>query len=132
MNNPLIYCGLVALFWGGMSVVTRLSGLTGGWVAIMIATGTMAVSLVGVNSNIPTMKPLVVCLIAGILNGLGMLAFGKLASWQGIDVSKVVPIAFAMILIVITAGAWLLLDEPLTSSKFLGLIAVIIGIYLLG
>ncbi len=132
MNNPMIYCGLVALFWGSMSVVTRLSGLTGGWVAITLATGTLAVSLFGVNSSTPTtMKPLILCFVAGVLNGLGTLAFGKLASWQEVELSKVMPIAYAVIPIVVTAGAWFLLNEPLTSSKLFGLVAVVVGIYFL-
>ena len=132
MNNPMIYCGLVALFWGSMSVVPRMSGLTGGWVAITLATGTLAVSLFGVNSSTPTtMKPLILCFVAGVLNGLGTLAFGKLASWQEVELSKVMPIAYAVIPIVVTAGAWLLLNEPLTSSKLFGLVAVVVGIYFL-
>ena len=132
LNQPLFFCGVVALFWGGMGLVAKASGLNPGWTACMLGIGTLPLALVGAVGNpAPSTTALVVGLAAGILNGLGILAFGKIAAWQGIDISKLIPIAYGLIPVVVAVGAWLGFGEQFTVSKTFGLIAVVIGIYLL-
>ncbi|TSC77585.1 MAG: hypothetical protein G01um101429_1001 [Parcubacteria group bacterium Gr01-1014_29] len=132
MNQPLFFCGLVALFWGGMGLVSRASGLNPGWVACMLGIGTLPLALTGAIGNpIPSTTALSVGLVAGILNGLGILAFGKIAAWQGIDISRLTPIAYGMIPVVVAVGAWLAFGEQFTTAKTVGLVAIVIGIYLL-
>ncbi|MBI2056265.1 MAG: hypothetical protein HYT37_02700 [Candidatus Sungbacteria bacterium] len=131
MNTALIWCGLVAIFWGSMSVAVKMSGLTGGWVAIILATGTLPITLLGMGGAKPTGWPLIICMAGSILNGFGMLAFGKLVSLEGINISNVIPIAYALIPIVVTIEATLLLGESLPMSKVAALAAIAVSIYVL-
>lgn len=131
MNNPLIYCFIVGICWGGMGLIARVSGLGSQWTAIMLGAGTLATTLVGINTILPPLKPLTICFIAGIVNGIGMLAFGVLTSWEGTEVSKVLPIAFALIPIAITFGALIFLGEQLTTTKAIGITVIAIGVYIL-
>ncbi|OGZ31916.1 MAG: hypothetical protein A3F21_00455 [Candidatus Portnoybacteria bacterium RIFCSPLOWO2_01_FULL_38_39] len=116
-----------------MSLIARASHLGGQWTALMIGIGTFVVTLMGVIPHplLPAAKPLAICLAAGIVNGLGMLAFGTLVAWEGMELSKLISIAWGLVLIVISVGAWFFFEEQFTASKITGIISIVVGIYLL-
>ena len=69
--------------------------------------------------------------IAGVINGLGMLAYGRILSNTDWNVSKYVPIVAVASIATAAIGAFLIFKEPLTIQKSLGLVFAALAVWLL-
>ena len=125
---------IVALFWGGYPLVARSSGSGG-------ALGTLVLSLAGLVPITvgalwggfavrPSSGQLVRLGIAGVMMGIGLLAFNRLANGR-LDASVSIPIADTAMLLVSAVGALWFFEEPVTTQKLVGIALLVIGIALL-
>lgn len=133
-NNPYIYIALIAIASGTWPLVIRFTNLNAQWVAITVTFATAVVA--GVFSYfsspaLPPTRPIVIGLIAGTINAIGMVAWGRLITLKGVELSKVLPIAFVLMPVVSVVGAWLIFKEPMTIKKIAGVIAAGAAIFLL-
>lgn len=125
-SNPLTYCALAGIAFGIYPAVARYSGLPSTWLGVLVTLGTLIVVSVwtGLNSGSTTFTPrtIGVCLLAGLINGIGMVAFTKLLGWQGsgADISKVVPLASVIMVFMVLIVGIAVFREPLTAKKLLG------------
>ncbi len=134
MNNPLYYCIFAALCFGGWPLLGRCSGLSSGWMSLLVASGTVILGIVSIltqTGNTPSTRSVIIGLTAGAINGVGMLAYAKVIGWQGSDVSKILPIAMILTPMFAMAGALIFLGEPVSAKKLLGAGIACTGIYLL-
>jgi drug/metabolite transporter (DMT)-like permease len=125
---------LVALCWGGWPLVARMAGPTGATGSLVLVLASLApISLLALLSRdaLPSGAALGWLAAAGVLNGLGLVAFQALATDREVEVSRVVPVMDTAMLLVTAAGGMLFFAEALTPTKALGIGLLVAGIALL-
>jgi len=134
MTGDVACIAIVALFWGGYPLVARTSGFGG-------ALGTLVLSLAGLVPILaaalwggfavrPSRGQLVRLGIAGVMMGIGLLTFNRLANGK-LDASVSIPIVDTAMLLVSAVGALWFFQEPVTTQKLVGIALLVIGIVLL-
>ncbi len=123
-----------AVLFGIWPMVMRLSGVDKSWASIALAVGLLSGAFVSfifapVNPLRYSQRAVSVALMAGLMNGIGMLAFNKLLAIG--DISKYVTINYALLPALSFLSGVIILREPLTLKKSIGIIAAIIGAALL-
>jgi len=69
-------------------------------------------------------------LVAGLMQGVGLMAFVRVATGK-LEASVAIPVSDVAMLIVTTVGAILFFQETLTAQKLAGLAFLVVGILLL-
>ena len=134
MTADVACIAIVALFWGGYPLVARTSGYGG-------ALGTLVLSLAGLVPIMvaalwgglavrPSTAQLVRLGVAGVMMGIGLIAFNRLANGE-LDASVSIPIVDTAMLLVSTVGALWFFEEPVTTQKLVGIALLMAGIVLL-
>jgi drug/metabolite transporter (DMT)-like permease len=134
MSVDLACIAIVALFWGGYPLVARASGHGD-------ALGTLVLSLAGLVPVVaaafwsgverrPSNGDLARLIVAGLMMGIGLLAFNRLANGR-LDASVSIPVVdTAMLLVSALAAIWFF-GEPVTAQKLAGIALLVAGIALL-
>jgi len=136
LNNPLILSLLAGFFFGLWPVAARHSTLGSFWIAFLIPLGTLLVVSFEAapkiaSTSLPIYKILAIGLFAGAINGLGMLAYGRVLSNGDLNVSKYVPIVAVVSIAAAAIGAFVAFKEPVTLQKSLGLLFAVAAVWLL-
>lgn len=131
LNNPLSYCFFAAFFFGTWPLIARFANLRAGWLALVFSIGTGVIAASGLARPIPPGRSLLIGIVAGAVNGIGMMAFAKLIDWKEVEVSKFIPIIFALMPVVSTIEAALFFNETMAARKLVGLALAFIAVYLL-
>jgi drug/metabolite transporter (DMT)-like permease len=134
VSTEVVCILLVAVFWGGYPLVARLSSFGGPLGSFLLA----AVSLVPIGGAIfvwgdtrpPTRTQLWPLLAAGLMQGVGLLAFVRLATGK-LEASVAIPVSDVAMLIVTTVGAIAFFQEAVTPQKLAGFAFLLVGIFLL-
>jgi drug/metabolite transporter (DMT)-like permease len=125
---------LVAVFWGGYPLVARLSNFGGPLASFLLAL--LSLAPIGValawsgDTTPPTRAQLWPVIVAGVMQGIGLVAFLRLATGK-LEASVAIPISDVGMLIVTTVGAIWFFQEAVTAQKLLGLGLLFAGIALL-
>ena len=145
---PYVFAVLAGLCWGVGEVFTRAVlhtrevtplaaialrstvALPLLWVAWAISRATAAPGAPSLLERASVATQLKLVLGSGLLAGAGGMAFFYLAL-AGAEVSRVKPIAFGLAPATAVMVGWLVLGEPLSAPKILGLALILIGIVLL-
>ena len=135
--NALFYCVATGIFWGAATLLARYLAVGPWMMAILISAG----QLLAVLPLLPSQsfaaagaRAVGIGTAAGIINGLGLLAYYQLVggSNEGLwELSRVAPIAMVLVPIVITIGARFMFDEPFTANKIAGIALACVAIWLL-
>jgi drug/metabolite transporter (DMT)-like permease len=135
--EALSYSLAVGIFWGASTLIARYSGAGPYMMAILISIGGMITMLPLLPSQsfaATGSRSVAIGIGAGIINGLGLLAFYKLVGGanDGLwELSRVIPIAMVLVPIVITVGARVVFDEPFTPTKLVGIALACAAIWFL-
>ena len=135
--EALFYSIGVGLFWGASTLIARYSGAGPYMMAILISFGgliTMLPLLPSQDFAATGNKAIAIGIAAGIINGLGLLAFYKLVGGanEGLwELSRVIPIAMVLVPIVVTIGARVVFEEPFTPTKLVGIALACAAIWFL-
>ena len=125
---------LVGIFWGGYPLVARLSSFGGPFASLVLATLSLfPIALITAwhgDWTGPTRAQLWPVAAAGIMQGIGLVAFLRLATGE-LEASVAIPISDVGMLIVTTVGAMLFFQESVTVPKLAGLGFLFTGIWLL-
>jgi drug/metabolite transporter (DMT)-like permease len=123
---------LVAILWGSYPLLTRSAGGNA-------QLGTLVLSL---SSLIPILAmvlwqgagprlaqiDVIKMAIAGVMMGVGLMAFIMVANSKQLDASVSIPITDTGMLVVTVVGAVLFFGEPVTARKLAGIALLIAGI----
>jgi drug/metabolite transporter (DMT)-like permease len=128
----VIVCILsVALFWGGWPLVARQAGdhgIAGSTVLAAMTLVTVAVALPFTGTALPGIRDSATLALAGVMMGLGLIAFNAVATNPVIEVSTSVPIMdTSMLLVSVVGGIWFF-GEPVTARKLVGISLLLAGI----
>jgi drug/metabolite transporter (DMT)-like permease len=131
------YLGIlaVAVFWGGYPLIARGVGIGGPLGALMLSVvslSTIAAATwwTGVETW-PSVGDAVRLAIAGLMMGIGLLAFNAVAASRNVEASVSIPIMDTAMLVVSVVAAVLFFAEPITLRKTLGLALLVAGIVVL-
>ena len=134
MSVEWICIGLVALFWGGYPLLTRAVQYPGAFGTFVVALAALvpasAAALWQSGFTRPTAGQLGALVAAGLMQGIGLLAFLRVAS-GAFDASLAIPISDVAMLIVTAVGAIAFFGEPVTGQKLVGFALLFGGIALL-
>ena len=132
-----VLCAFNALCWAAAPLIGRLSNTSAMVMAVMINVGSLvAVLPIAFTQKYSEVGPkgLVIALVAGIINGIGVIAFSHLVhgSAQGHwEASKIIPIVFVLVPVGVVFGARLAFAEAITVQKVLGIVLACVAIWLL-
>jgi drug/metabolite transporter (DMT)-like permease len=133
MASEYLWITLVALTWGSYPLVMRASGYSGAPGSLVLAIASLlplGLALLWQGGPRPSGSAVLYLCLAGLLQGLGLAAFLRVASGP-LDASVSIPISDGAMLLVTAAGAIVLFGEPLTLQKAGGLALLVAGIALL-
>jgi drug/metabolite transporter (DMT)-like permease len=130
-----IFIAVVAVFWGGYPLVTRACGYEGPWATLLVAVTAVVpviayVLLQSVEYTRPSPGQLGALGVAGLMQGLGLIAFLRVAGGS-VEASIAIPISDVAMLIVTAVGALIFFQEAVTVQKLAGLGLLVTGIALL-
>ncbi len=137
MNNAMILCVLVGLLWGAAPLIGRLSSASAMTMSVLVAVGTLVATLpVAFSQNYAAvgLKAIVLALVAGIANGVGLLFFYRLVAGanEGLwEMSKTLAITSVIMPVVLVIGARLFYSEAITVDKIIGLVLACAAIWFL-
>jgi drug/metabolite transporter (DMT)-like permease len=134
MTLEIVCIALVAVCWGGYPLVARASGYGGPLGTLVLAlAGLLPITLAVLwqrGAERPAPDAIVRLGIAGLLMGVGLLAFNRLANSK-LDASISIPIVDTAMLIVTTLGAIWFFQEAVTARKLAGIALLLAGIAVL-
>jgi drug/metabolite transporter (DMT)-like permease len=129
-----VYIALVAVFWGGYPLITRLSSINGPQASFLLAAISLAPIAVAMlwsgDTARPTGAQLWPIAIGGLMQGIGLMAFVRVATSK-LDASIAIPISDVSMLLVTTVGAIAFFSEAVTAQKLAGVALLVSGILLL-
>lgn len=135
MSSPFAFVLLSAFTFAAWPIVGRFSGLSAIWVSTVVSLSTLVLVVAAkplfANEETPQAKALVIGVIAGALNGLGILAFNKITSNKSLDITIYVPMTFGLMLVLASIGGVIVFGESMTQNKVWGMVAILVGVYLL-
>jgi len=128
VDSATLLCLVSAVFWAAAPLIGRYSAVNPWMMATLVAGGSFLVVLPIIflhNFALTDPRGIAIGLIAGVVNGIGLLAFYRLiaGSGQGLwDISRIVPLVFVMVPIFTSIGAFLLFKEDVTPQRIIGLV----------
>ena len=134
MTSEWMYVGLVAFLWGVYPLVARTSGYGGPLGALALtAAGIVAIGAVSVVrgfAELPAPAQLLRLGIAGLLMGVGLVAFNRVVNGP-LAASLSIPIVYVAMLIVSRLGAFWAFGEAFNAQQLVALGLMLAGILLM-
>jgi len=135
MKFEYICISVVAVFWGGYPLVARSAGIgapIGALVLSLSGLVTIAVTTLwqGVAAR-PSLSELTKLCVAGVMMGIGLLAFNAVANSRQIEASVSIPIMDTAMLLATVIAAAIFFAEPITVRKLIGTSLLVAGILVL-
>lgn len=139
MQNPLsltILCVIVWSIWPSLAKLSKLPPSTITFFVCVVTALTAIIYMYFKNdihlSNGSTTKGLMIIILAGIINGIGMIAYSSLlSSNSGFDISKYVVMISCLMPVGTTLFAWIILGEQVSIQKIISIVIIVAGVYLL-
>lgn len=136
MRTEYLWIAVVGLTWGGYPLITRWASYEGPRATLILMLGGIVPILVAMLqpsttvATWPTPMALTKLIVAGLLMGVGLLAFHALTN-SPLDASITIPISDTSMLLVTTIGAIVCFGEAITLQKLAGVALMLFGIVLL-
>ena len=132
--QAFLHSVLTGVLFGIWPLIVRGTSLSPIWTATTITIGSAFIIfpfLMIQNTTMPSIRSIVIGVIAGVISGLGLIEYGKLLTTPEWNVTVTVPIALVVTPIVLVVGGWLFFHENITPTKACGSILGIFAIYLM-
>lgn len=136
MRNEYLWIAVVGLTWGGYPLLTRWAGYEGPRATLILMLTSIVPIVIAMlkpsaNDTVaPTTLALVKLCGAGVLMGIGLLAFHALMT-SPMDASISVPIVDVSMLLISAIGAIVFFGEAITLHKIGGIALLLAGMALL-
>lgn len=133
-SQAFLYSFLTGLFFGVWPLISRVANLSTIWTSLTVTIGTAIVVCIGVSQelHLPPIRSISLGVVAGIVAGMGLLAYGKLISNSNVwNMSITIPISLVITPMVLIFGSWLFFGDQITLTKGIGGLLGILAIYLM-
>lgn len=130
MNNPLLLSTLSGFFFGVWPLVAANSKIPGALLTVLVSIGTTLTVYLGqtkaVSTNIGniTVSGGALLLALGVLNGIGIILYGKVLTMPTGNTSSYVAMTF-VVMTLVTVMAGLFYGESLNLNKVIGAVLAI-------
>ncbi|MBI4437570.1 EamA family transporter [Candidatus Uhrbacteria bacterium] len=134
MNNGLILCLMTAVGFGSWPMIARFAGTNNAWTGFLVMGGTAFLCAIFYRqelSAVPSSHTLGLLALAGIANGIGMIAYTRLITDQQFGMSSYAPAALTLMVVFVTIVGALIFREPFPATKLLGLCLAVAGTWLM-
>lgn len=134
MNNGLVLCLMTAIGFGSWPMIARFAGTNNAWTAFLVMGGTAILAALFYHNEIsavPSTQALSLLLLAGIANGVGMIAYTRLVTDQQFGMSSYAPAALTLMVVFVTIVGTILFKEPFPITKTFGLVLAVTGTWLM-
>jgi drug/metabolite transporter (DMT)-like permease len=123
---------LVAILWGSYPLLTRSAGGNAQLGTLVLSASSLIPILAmvlwqGAGPRLAQIDVIKMA-IAGVMMGVGLMAFIMVANSKQLDASVSIPIMDTGMLVVTVVGAVLFFGEPITARKLAGIALLIAGI----
>lgn len=135
MTSIVLWIAAVMVFWGGWPLVARVAGengMTGAFVLSVFSLATVTAGFYVSGFVPPNVYTVGVLGVAGILMGLGLVAFNAACTSPLVEVSTVIPIIDTGVLLVSVIGGIIFFGESVTPRKVVAMVLLVSGILMLG
>ena len=135
MASIVLWIIAVIVFWGAWPLVARVageSGFMGAFVVSVFSFATVGAGACFAGIARPDADTFAVLGVAGVLMGLGLVAFNAASTSPLVEVSTVVPIIDTGMLLVSVIGGIVFFGESVTPRKLFAVALLVSGILLLG
>jgi drug/metabolite transporter (DMT)-like permease len=134
MDTGLFFAIATAVCFGTWPLITRAAGDSSSWAMPIVLAACMLTSFVariGAKDAFPGRTAVAILVAAGIVNGLGALAYGRLITSTSQSMSALPSAALTAMIVVMAVGGFVFFKEAVTPSKLVGLALAAAGCYLL-
>jgi drug/metabolite transporter (DMT)-like permease len=134
MNNQILQAILAAVLFGTWPLLVRGAGAptsANTFIITLNAAALIALIMGFQNITLPKSDTMPHLILAGLLLGGGMIVYNAVLTAPGAQMSIVIPLVSAAIIIVSTIGGVGFFREPLTPWKVIGIGLLIVGIIFL-
>lgn len=132
MNSPIVLAVVSAAMYGTWPLVARFAPISPAWMSIILALATGAISTVALpGAATPSAKAVAIIAAAGVMNGIGMLAYSKIIGTNGVELSKVLPMIMVLMPVFTVIGSWIVFGDLMTAKKIAGVMMALAAVYLL-
>ncbi len=137
MNNSALLAVLItALGFGLWPLVARFAALSPIATALFASAGSFVVIVAGMRLPMFTYGQtsggaVLICLVGGILNGIGFLAYSYIISNREWNLSLYIPVVVVLMSVITVIGGMVLFHEPVTAQKVVGILLAIAAIWVL-
>ncbi len=137
MKHGLFLALISAIGFGGWPLLSRASGANQLWINTILMVVSLAVALcfahfsgVNVGEGLISKKGFALLCFAGLINGIGLVAFGTILT-NPMEISTWVPVTNVFITLVSVLGGVLLFSESFPPQKMIGVALALCGVWLL-
>ncbi|MBI5369740.1 hypothetical protein HZA85_00910 [Candidatus Uhrbacteria bacterium] len=134
MNNGLALALIAAIGFFAWPIVGRANGVNSFWTVLIVTVPTVVItSMVRLSEGgtFPSTKASLFLLMAGAMNGIGMLAATRIMQDSRFDLSALFPIINISAIAISALGGLILLGESFTLAKGIGLAFACVAAWLL-
>lgn len=135
LKNPLFLSIAAACGFGIWPVMVRFAKLSPSLTGILVTLATTVGAIIFMGSQAAksewSTKGVVICVVAGLLNSLGFVAYSELLSNKEWDLAKYIPLTFGLMIMITALGGIIIFREELTVQKVVGISLVIVSAWLL-
>lgn len=130
----IIFILVTAIGFGVWPLLARYAGLSSIATAILIALGTLLPVMIGarflpVNPGQISGRAIVIGLLAGVINGVGFLAYSQVISNPELNLSIYVPAMVLLSVFVTVVGSVIFFGESINPNKVAGFVLMATAIY---
>ncbi len=137
MNSSALLAVLItALGFGLWPLIARFAALSPIATALYASIGTVVVIAFGMRLPMFTYGQtsggtILLCLLGGLLNGIGFLAYSFIISNRDWNLSLYIPIVVVLMSVMTVVGGMILFHEAVTAQKVIGILLAIAAIWAL-
>ena len=136
MWKPALLSIFAAIGFGGWPLIARLSQASSLWINVVLTVTTglfvsLALAKDLVAQTRPSLSALGLLALAGAINAIGFLAYGKVIGNPEWEISQFLPLVVITMTLVTGLGGILFFGEVLTVKKVLGLALALVAAWLL-
>jgi len=133
--SKLIWPVIAGLCFGTWPLIMKSSGLNAIMASFVLTVVSLLVYLPFLKSGFDQATLLkagvILAVVAGLLNGIGTIAFQKMVGSKEVDITQVVLMVIIIQIVITAAGGRLFYHEIFTVKKVLGVVAAGLAAYLL-
>ena len=135
MQRALVFlCIQAATCYAAWPLIARSSGMPASWLSFFVTFGSLVSTVPFVVADkapiaLGSPWPVMLCLLAGAVNGLGFRPYSKIAGVEGAGAYQ--SMTLGMMVVIAAFGSRIFYGDALSASKLAGVATILFGLWLM-